>query len=30
MTKPETFSNVWDAIADTPEQAPPTFRPLPN
>ena len=21
MTKPETFSSVWDAIADTPEQA---------
>jgi predicted XRE-type DNA-binding protein len=21
MTKTETFSSVWDAIADTPEQA---------
>lgn len=21
MTKPETFSSVWEAIADTPEQA---------
>lgn len=21
MNKPETFSSVWDAIADTPQQA---------
>jgi len=21
MTRPETFSSVWDALADTPEQA---------
>jgi predicted XRE-type DNA-binding protein len=29
MTKTETYASVWDAIADTPEQAA-TLEPGPN